>query len=35
MNGNFVAISKELVNAAGQMPTWLRHSIGDNLYVKS
>ena len=34
MNGNFVAISKELVNEIGQMPTWLRHSIGDNLYGK-
>ena len=34
MNGNFVAIPKELVNDIGQMPTWLRHSIGDNLYGK-
>jgi GT2 family glycosyltransferase len=34
MNGNFVAIPKKLVNEIGQMPTWLRHSIGDNLYGK-
>lgn len=34
MNGNLVVIPKDLVNDIGQMPTWLRHSIGDNLYGK-
>lgn len=32
MNGNLVIIPKKIIDHIGPMPTWLRHSIGDNLY---